>query len=51
LNRAEASGTQIDRNTAMSSRIERPITITMNSGSRDAILSEKSSKPAVCPPT
>ena len=51
LNTAEASGTQIERNTAISSRIDSPITMPMNSGRRLEILSEKSSKPAVRPPT
>ena len=47
LNTAEASGTQIERNTAISSRIDRPITMPMNSGSRLEILLEKSSNEAV----
>ena len=35
----------------MSSSTDRPMTTPMNSGSREATLSEKSSKPAVLPPT
>ena len=35
----------------ISSSTESPITTAMNTGRRDATLSEKSSKPAVLPPT
>jgi hypothetical protein len=51
LKTAETSGIQSDRNAAISSSTESPITTPMNSGSRAATLSEKSSKPAVLPPT
>ena len=35
----------------ISSRTDRPITTAMNTGRREATLDEKSSKPAVLPPT
>jgi hypothetical protein len=51
LKAGETSGTQIERKTAISRITERPTTRAMKTGRRDAILSARSSKIAVAPPT
>jgi hypothetical protein len=51
LKTAETSGIHSERKAAISSSTDRPITTPMNSGRRAATLSERSSNPAVLPPT
>ena len=51
LKTAETSGIQSERKAMISSSTDSPITTEMNTGSPAATLSEKSSNPAVLPPT